>query len=159
MTIANRLNSFLNQHNVQYEVIGHRPSHNSIDSAMRAEIPANQVAKAVILESHEGRKLMAVLPANNKISLSRINSKMMGEYHLVKENEIRHMFKDCEFGAIPPVGYAYNVNVVFDDKLDELSHVYIEAGDHKSLLRLSKTDFIRLMSSAKHSRFSDEVYH
>ena len=159
MTISTRLNSFLSIHKVSYEVIDHETSSSSVGSALKAEVPLNEIAKAVILENHEGRKLMAVLPANNKISLSRLNEDLMGDYHLVKEGEIRHMFQDCEIGAIPPIGYAFNVNVVFDDKLEELSHVYIEAGDHESLLKLSATDFIQLMRSAKHSRFSHEVYH
>ena len=84
---------------------------------------------------------------------------MMASYQLVKEKYIANMFNDCDFGAIPPIGQVYNMSVVYDDKLEELDHVYIEAGDHESLIRLSKTDFIQLMKFARHTRFSREVYH
>ncbi len=142
-----------------YNVIPHHHSNSSIGSAISAQVPANQIAKAVILLDHEGRKLMAVLPASDKISLSKLNDEMMASYQLVKEEQIASMFNDCEFGAIPPIGQAYNMSVVFDDKLNELDHIYIEAGDHESLIKLKKSDFMQLMELAKHTRFSHEVYH
>lgn len=161
MTIANRLDNYLHQQNIPFNVIPHRHSHSSVGTAINAQVPLSQIAKAVILLDHEDRKLMAVLPASNKISLSKLNDELMASYQLVKEEDIAKMFNDCDYGAIPPVGQAYNMSVVFDDKLQELDYVYIEAGDHESLIKLSKADFIRLMELdlARHTRFSHEVYH
>ncbi len=159
MTISVRLDNYLHQQNIPFNVLPHRHSNSSIGSAISAQIPLNQIAKAVILLDHEGRKLMAVLPASNKKSLTKLNEELMASYQLLKEDHIANMFNDCEFGAIPPVGQAYNMSVVFDDKLKELDYVYIEAGDHESLIRLSTADFIKMMVQARHTRFSREVYH
>jgi len=159
MTISTRLNSYLKAQNIPYQVIEHSHSNSSVGTAISAKVPLDQIAKAVILKDHEDRNVMAILPAKNKISLSAINDELMGSYQLIKEQEVYKMFNDCEHGAIPPVGEAYNMTMVCDKLLDSLEHVYIEAGDHESLLRISRKDFANMVANSKHIRFSREVYH
>lgn len=159
MTISNRLNSYLTAQNISFQAIEHDHSTSSFDSAITAKIPLNLIAKAVILKSHEDRKLMAVLPAKNKISLSAINDELFGSYKLLKEKEVYRMFSDCEHGAIPPVGDAFNMQMICDELLDQLDYVYIEAGDHQKLLRISNADFKIMTANSKHLRFSNEVFH
>ncbi len=159
MTISTRLDSYLTAHNIDFQVIEHDHRTSSVGSAITASIPLNQIAKAVILKDHEDRKLMAVLPAKNKVSLSAINDHLMGSYKLLKEQEIYQMFNDCEHGAIPPVGEAYNMQMICDEMLDTLDYVYIEAGDHRKLLRISHEDYETIAANSKHLRFSSEVIH
>jgi Ala-tRNA(Pro) deacylase len=159
MNIATRLDNYLTEHDMSYQVVPHYHSNSSIGSAVAAQIPLNQIAKAVLLSDHEGRKIMAVLPANNRISLSALNEKLHASYQLVKENEVYSMFADCEKGAIPPVASAYNMPMVCDKILDQLETVYIEAGDHETLLRLDRKAFEIMMEEGRHLHFSREVYH
>ena len=159
MTISSRLDSYLTAQNISFQVIEHEHSASSIGSAIMAKIPLNQIAKAVILKDHEDRKLMAVLPAKNKISLSAINDELMGSYKLLKEKEVYRMFSDCEHGAIPPVGDAFNMHMICDELLDQLDYVYLEAGDHRQLLRINHEDFETMAANSKHLRFSSEVFH
>jgi Ala-tRNA(Pro) deacylase len=159
MTISNRLGSYLTTHNIPFQVIEHDRSESSLGTAQMAKVPLSQIAKAVILKDHEDRKLMAVLPAKNKISLSAINDELMGTYRLLKEKEVYAIFNDCEHGAIPPVGDAFNMRMICDKLLDQLDFVYIEAGDHRQLLRISHDDFEIMASKSKHLRFSREVIH
>lgn len=159
MTISTRLDSYLSQHNVTYQAVSHVHSNSSIGSGISANIPLNHIAKAVLLENHEGRKIMAVLPANNKISMSVLNEELRGSYQLIKEHAVYQLFNDCENGAIPPVGDAYNMPVVCDQLLDSLDNVYMEAGDHQTLLRMDRQNYEDLMANGKHIRFSREVFH
>jgi len=159
MTISNRLTHFLSQHEVNFQAVPHFHSNSSIGSAISANVPLNHLAKAVLLQDHEGRKMMAVLPASNKISLSALNDEFKASYQLLKEQEVHRLFDDCEHGAIPPIGEAYNMTVVCDRLLDSLDNVYIEAGDHETLLCLNRQGFENLMAKGKHLRFSREVYH
>lgn len=159
MTISSRLDSYLTAQNISFQVIEHDHSSSSIGSAIMAKVPLNQIAKAVILKDHEDRKLMAVLPAKNKISLSAINDELMGSYTLLKEKEVYRMFSDCEHGAIPPVGDAFNMHMICDELLDKLDYVYLEAGDHRKLLRINHEDFETMIANSKHLRFSSEVFH
>lgn len=159
MAISNQLDSYLIEHCIPYQVIEHEHSISSISSANMAKVPLNQLAKAVILKDHEDRKLMAVLPAKNKISISAINENLRGTYKLLKEHEINTMFSDCEHGAIPPVGDAFNIHMICDEMLDSLDYVYIEAGDHRTLLRISHKYYEVISAKSAHLRFSSEIIH
>jgi Ala-tRNA(Pro) deacylase len=48
---------------------------------------------------------------------------------------------------------------VVDDALETRPVVYVEAGDHERLLRLSHDQFHELMRSARHGRFCGERIH
>ena len=159
MTISTRLNTYLEEHQIAYQAIPHFHSHSSIGTAVTSNIPLSQIAKAVLLKDHEGRNIMAVLPANNKISLSALNEELRASYQLVKENEVYNLFADCEHGAVPPVAEAYNMPMVCDTTLDSLDNVYIEAGDHETLLRLDRQNFENMMATGRHIHFSKEVFH
>ena len=159
MTISVRLNEYLNQNKVEFDLISHPHSFSSVSSAVAARISPAQIAKAVILEDHEGRKVMAVLLANHKISLGSLGEKLNRELHLMNEQTVYQMFEDCDNGAIPPLGNAYNIEAVYDDLLIQSSELYLEAGDHNSLLRINRDDFIRLIKDSKHLRFSHQTIH
>jgi len=159
MSISTRLDSYLTEQKIQYQLVEHDHSESSIGSAILAKIPLEKIAKAVILKDHEDRKLMAVLPAKNKISISAINENLLGNYSLLKEQDVYSMFSDCELGAIPPVGDAFNMHMICDEQLDLLDYVYFEAGDHRNLLRLSHDDFEKISEHCKHLRFSRELIH
>jgi Ala-tRNA(Pro) deacylase len=159
MTISSRLNQYLDDNDVKYDLLPHPRSANSISSAIAAHISPTQLAKAVILEDHEGRKVMAVLPANHKVSLRSLGDKLNRDLHLITEQEIYQMFDDCQHGAIPSLGAAYNIEAVYDDLLVEAKEIYFEAGDHSNLVRMNRDDFIRLIKDAKHLRFSHQSVH
>ncbi|MFT5788939.1 MAG: Ala-tRNA(Pro) deacylase [Shewanella sp.] len=159
MTISSRLNQYLDDNDVKYDLLPHPRSASSISSAVAAHISPTQLAKAVILEDHESRKVMAVLPANHRVSLRSLGDKLNRELHLIKEQEIYQMFDDCQHGAIPSLGAAYNLEAVYDDLLVEAKEIYFEAGDHSNLVRMNRNDFIKLIKDAKHLRFSHQSVH
>src|SRR5262249_31646563 len=64
------------------------------------------------------------------------------------------LFPDCAIGAVPAIGECYDVDVVVDESIQEQPDVYLEGGDHTSLVHISQAQFARLMSSARHGRFS-----
>ncbi len=51
------------------------------------------------------------------------------------------------------------MTVVCDDLLDTLEGVYIEAGDHQTLLQVDHEAFKSIMANAKHTRFSEDMLH
>ncbi|RTR37514.1 YbaK/EbsC family protein [Shewanella canadensis] len=159
MTISTRLNDYLSDNEVNYNLVAHPHSFNSLSSAIAAHISPAQVAKAVILEDHEGRRMMAVLPADHKINLGALSEKLNRDFHLIKEQAVYRMFNDCEHGAIPPIGDVYNMDAVYDDLLVESSELYLEAGDHSSFIHMERKDFVRLIKDAKHLRFSHQTIH
>ena len=159
MSVAAKVNDYLNAHQIQFEVISHGHSINSLASARMAQVSPMKLAKAVILEDHEGRHLMAILPSTHKISFHKLEDEMNRDFHLLSERHVYKMFKDCTPGAVPPVGHAYQMDSVYDELLSDQKDVFLEAGDHKTLIHLKSNEFQKLMTDCRHSRFSGEVFH
>ncbi|GAA0341792.1 YbaK/EbsC family protein [Bowmanella denitrificans] len=159
MSLSQRVMSYLNELDVSYEVISHHPSHSSLGSAIAAQIPSNKIAKAVMLEDSKGHRVMAVLPADSKLSLSALNESLNGQYHLMKEQQVYQCFDDCAHGAVPPIPQAFNLDCIIDESLGDLSDLYIEGGDHRSLVHLSQQEFCRLMGQNRSGHFSHQLYH
>ena len=61
---------------------------------------------------------------------------------------------NCVPGAIPPVGECYGLDTVVDDSIEEQPEVYLEGGDHATLVHMSQEQFAGLTSTAQHGRFS-----
>lgn len=64
--IPQRINAFLGQHQVSYDVIYHRHDETAQETAADTHTPGGQFAKTVTLWA-DGRYLIAVLPAHHKV--------------------------------------------------------------------------------------------
>jgi len=159
MSISTRVVDYLQQQQIHFDVVSHPDSHSSLGSAIAACIEPNRIAKAVILEDHESRHLMAILPADKKISLTKLQMLLDSTLHLVGERALADMFSDCQQGAIPAFSRAYHLNAIYDEALTQMQDIYVEAGDHQTLIRLSAGQFLKLMGETKHARFSSELLH
>lgn len=159
MTVSTRLSSYLDQRGARYEVCTHDHSSSSAETARCAHIPAQQLAKSVIVEDETGC-LMAIVPAHRNVQLGRL-SDLLDRHHLrlADEARIASLFEDCERGAVPALGMAWGMETVVDDELEAAPEVYIEAGDHVRLLRLSHDQFHELMLAARHGRFCGDRVH
>lgn len=153
MSIAPQLRHFLDEAKADYDIIDHRPTQSALDSARSANIPAQCVAKAVLLDTADDDHLLAVIPADRKVELSELRTELGSKPRLSNEAEIGKVFRDCEVGAVPPVGYG--VTTIIDDSLEQQAEVYFEAGDHKSLVHMNRDQFSRLTSDARHGQFSE----
>ena len=67
---------------------------------------------------------------------------------LASEDEIERLFEDCDRGAVPPLGECYGLDVIIDDSIDARRHVYMEGGDHATLIRMEGEQFARLTAKA-----------
>ena len=156
MAIARRLQWYLDAKGVSYDVVPHPHSSSSLETARQAHVPADNVAKAVLLEDERGY-VMAVVPASHRIDLARLNQQLHRELELAREREISELFHDCERGALPPLGSPYRVPTVYDDALTAAPEVYFEAGDHEDVVHLHGGDFLRLLEGSLHGRFSQRL--
>lgn len=70
---------------------------------------------------------------------------------LANEAEVSALFSDCDFGAIPPVGDAYGIKTIVDNRLSECTDIYMEAGNHTDVLHLSGDAFQTLTQNMQHA--------
>ena len=154
-----RVTEYLNSHKIRYQLLSHQQSRSTISSAICAHVPIHQLAKAVVLEDHEGRHLMAVLPGDYKLSLTKLGEDLNRSFKLAKEQDVYQLFSDCACGAVPPVPNAYRMDAIFDEELNLESEVYLEAGDHETLIQLFHEDYVRFVASHRQGRFSRRILH
>jgi Ala-tRNA(Pro) deacylase len=104
--------------------------------------------------SDGGRYKLAVLPASHHLRLSDLRMKLGHEVHLASEPEAADAFRDCAFGAVPPVGACYGLDVIIDSSIDQQQELYFEGGDHATLVHVHGAEFARLNPQAWHGSFS-----
>lgn len=147
MTIAASVRQYLAREGVEYSTITHSRTGDSSHSAQAAHVPGDRVAKCVMLGDDNGY-LMAVIPASHRLDLSALRHELNRDLGLATEREIMELFKDCEPGAVPPLGCAYGIDMVLDQSLGDMPDTYFEGGDHESLVHVSGPDFLKLMADA-----------
>jgi Ala-tRNA(Pro) deacylase len=98
--------------------------------------------------------MLAVLPASHHLRLSELRTKLGDNIHIADETEINRLFRDCAHGAVPAVGKCYGLDIIVDDSIQAQPDIYMEAGDHETLLHMGHAQFSRLTANAPHGRFS-----
>jgi Ala-tRNA(Pro) deacylase len=152
MSIAPILQRHLDS-NVTYDVLTHDATMSSTRTAQACHVSGDCLAKAIVLR-RDGGYLLTVLPASHHIRLPELRRQAGDDLDLADEQEIKRLFPDCALGAVPPVGECYGLDVIIDDSIQERPDVYLEGGDHMTLVHMDQAQFARLMAEAKHGRFS-----
>jgi len=155
MAMAITLKEYLDELNIQYDIVNHAHTDTSMETAAAAHIPGDKLVKSVMLKDDQDY-LMAVIPSTYHVQLTDLPILNNRKIQLVPEAEINAIFTDCKVGAIPPIGKPYAIDMIIDNKLLDCDDVYIEAGDHESLLHLDKREFMKLV---RDSRFGDFTRH
>jgi Ala-tRNA(Pro) deacylase len=145
MGMAISVQHYLESHNLPYETETHQHTSCSHATARAGQVPAEMLAKGVLIRRKDGF-LLAVVPASAHVSLEEVG--------LATEAELAALFSDCEPGCIPPIGVAYGLQALLDEDLGTLSDVYFEAGDHCTLVHLAGRDFQRAMADARYAHIA-----
>lgn len=153
MAIAPTFQKYLASKHVEYDVITHDPTNSSLQTAHACHVSGDRLAKAVVLRDAHGY-VLAVIPASHHLRLADLRRQLGFDIDLASEREIEELFDDCARGAVPPIGECYGLDMVVDDSIDEQPEVYLEAGDHATLVHMNHAQFASLMATARHGCFS-----
>lgn len=144
MSVSAAVTSFLNERKAPYVILTHPESHNAMQTAHAAHISPLQLVKSVVLWNGK-QYLMAIVPAAHMLVLNWLNRDRSGRHRLATEAELSMLFEDCEKGAIPGFARAYNLTMLWDFALCEHEELYFEGGDHHTLIRMQRDDFVALL--------------
>ena len=153
MSIAPTLQKYLAAENIQYEMIPHDLSMTSTRTAEACHIPGDRLAKGIVLR-RDSEYMLAILPASHHLRLSDLRTELGDNVHIADATEIIQLFSDCAHGAIPAVGKCYGLDIIVDDSIEAQPDIYMEAGDHETLLHMGHAQFSRLTANAPHGCFS-----
>lgn len=154
MGVARNIEKYLTTNHIKYSLLEHAYAEGSFNTAQIAKIDNHALAKGVLLRDEDFHYTLCVLPSSHKILRHTLNQIFDRHMHLVEEDELLQFFKDCEAGAVPVVGKAYGIDVIWDDELLDNEVIYMEAGDHRHLICIKQPEFSKLMRNTLHDHFS-----
>ena len=109
MPFSTKVQEFLEINQVSFKHTVHPLAYTAREVASAEHLPPRDVAKVVIV-SADNEYQMVVLPANRALDLSELRTSLgMCHARLATEQEIGHLFPDCDLGAMPPFGNLYNM--------------------------------------------------
>jgi len=153
MSIAPTLQKYLAAENIQYKEIQHELSMSSTRTAEACHISGDRLAKGIVLR-RDGEYVLAVVPASHRLRLSDLRTTLGDSVQMADESEINQLFRDCARGAVPAIGKCYGLDIIVDDSIETQPEIYMEAGDHETLLHLTHARFARLTANALYGLFS-----
>ena len=156
MGVALTLKQYLEDHEINYDLVIHEKTQCSSDTAQVCHVSGNDLAKGVVLKRKKGY-LLAVLPASQNVRLGKMGRWLKQPVRLATEDEVSELFDDCEQGAVPPIGAAYGLKAIIDEQLEGHDDIYFEAGDHVTLIHIPGRQFDRLMKKVPHESIGKEL--
>lgn len=147
MTGKDRLEAYLRENGVGFEVHHHPEAFTAQEVAAAEHVPGRMVGKVVALKSGDGIA-MAVVPAPAQVDLDKAAAAAgSDDVRIATEEEFGSTFSDCDTGAMPPFGNGtlYDVPVFVDNTLAQQETVVFDAGTHKDTVHLRYADFERLV--------------
>ena len=157
MSIPTTILDYLAKTGVNYDVVTHPHSESSMRTAEAAHVSGENLAKAVLLKDQQGY-VLAVLPATHNVMISAVQDLLERPLETAPEVDLQVVFADCELGAVPALGVAYQLDTIVEESLRDRAQVYFEAGDHEDLIAVSGDDFTRLQQPSPFLKFGTHVH-
>jgi len=158
MNALHRMERFLDAHHIPFDLVAHPRSQTSAETARLAGVPADRIAKGVLLNGDDCQ-MVAMIPADQEIHLGRLGLDLGVEVSLADEASVSALFSECDPGVVPGLPNAWGVEMVWDDALLAKSDVYLEAGDHERLLHIETRYLREAFGDAPHCHFSHPRTH
>lgn len=144
---------YLDDHGIAYEVVEHRVTYTAAAEAKAAGIPAEDVAKTIVLKADGGYRL-AVLPASERLNMHKVRRAFDegSRMRMASEEEMEDDFPIFETGAVPPFGdMVGSAPEIVDRRLLRHDRILCSGGDHKHSVLLDPRDIVRVA----HPRLDD----
>jgi len=138
-----RVAEFLQERQVPFETLLHPPAFTAQKRARFLHVPGREVAKVVLLHG-PGGYVLAVLAATDRVDTGGVGLALGGPVRLADDDEIAAVFRDCEWGVVPPFGTLYGLPVLLDEGIRPDTLMVFETTMHAEAVRLLCRDFERL---------------
>ena len=150
--VSQRLEQWLREAGVAFEVLEHAPVHTSEEAARVRGTRLQQGAKALVVRA-EDRFVHCVLPAHLKADNAALRAIVGTRKLRFATREELHHLTGCEPGAVPPFGNLFGLSVLLDEALCVNERVVFNAGSHARSITMRCADLVRV-SGATVCRFA-----
>ena len=145
--------SELERNHIPYELLPHRRTTTAKAEASALHVPADEVAKTIVLGTTLGY-VRVLVPATERVDPRKVAAAVgAGEVRLVPESELVGAYPEFELGATPPVAGPSHDRVLVDESFRTKPSIVFEAGRHTESVRVRTGDLL----SATHAVVADLV--
>jgi Ala-tRNA(Pro) deacylase len=138
-----RIADYLIEQRIDFESLPHPPAFTAQKRAKYLRVPGRQVAKCVLLAAPP-EFLLAVLPATHQVDTQTLAGQLGRPVRLANDREIAEVFRDCQWGVVPPFGARYGITTLLDDSIEPDDLIVLETHSQFEAIRLRCRDFERL---------------
>ncbi len=138
-----RIREYLAEQHIDFDWLPHPPAYTAQKRAKFLHLPGQQVAKCVLLVGPRGY-LLAVLPATHQVDTEVLARQLGGKVQLADDRQIAEVFRDCEWGVVPPFGTRYGLTTLLEDGFAPDSLIVLETTSQSEAVRMRCRDFERL---------------
>lgn len=144
MECRERLEAYLNENKVTFEVMTYKETFTMQEVAAALHVSGNQVAKVVMVKADD-RMVMLVVSSPDRLDFAKAGE-LLGakKVRLAEEEEFGDLFPDCVVGAMPPFGNLYEIPVYLNKDLAEEEDILFKVGTHTEVMKIAYRDFARL---------------
>jgi len=142
-SIFQRVEGFLERHNVAFDVLRHEPVYTSQQAAAVRGTSLASGAKALICKGGD-RFVMFVMPADLKLDSKAVRRQLgWRKLRFASREEVLEM-TGLEPGSIPPFGSLFELSTLCDSRLGENETINFNAGDHCVSVSMRYEDYVRV---------------
>jgi Ala-tRNA(Pro) deacylase len=142
VSVCDRLQNWLKQHEVPYTVLRHEPVFTSEQAAAVRGTSLASGAKALVVKAGE-RFVLLVLPADRKLDSRKARDALAVKALRFASKEEVQTLTSLQPGAIPPFGSLFQLPSYCDPALGENPSINFNAGDHAISIQMAYSDYIR----------------
>ncbi len=147
--IAAPLLRYLEDHHTRYHVHTHEPRSTASEIAHATHVPGRCFAKSVLLHVHDrppGRMILAVVPADREVDLSRLHAQLGFPVALADESSMQLVFPGYDPGTLPPIGElaVQQVPVFVDTELSKATGIAFNGGTSTEIVEMPWTEYARI---------------
>tara|TARA_R110002110_G_scaffold383245_2_gene594604 strand:+ start:43998 stop:45422 length:1425 start_codon:yes stop_codon:yes gene_type:complete len=148
--------SYLDSHKIKYEVIKHAKTFTLEQAATVCQIPRSALLRTVVLEEEHGM-IMAILPMDRLLDFSSLCKALNRDMVPAKHSVVSKLFTNCDPGSYPPLPDFFKVDAILDRSIMALDIIYFEPGQHDTLIKMQRDDFVALQRSTWQGEFSSPI--
>ena len=143
MTVLERLQALLDEHQAQYELLRHEPVFTSEEAARVRGVSLSSGAKALVCKA-DGEMVHIVLPANLRLASKQIRrQRSIRSLRFASREEVLEL-TGLAPGSIPPFGSLFGLPTWCDRRLQDEPSINFNAGDHSVSIRMPSAEFFRV---------------
>ncbi len=151
--ISKKLIDYLDKNKYKYEIIKHRTTYTSWDTAQTEKVKPQEVVKTLVMKVDKDW-FVAALPSNRNLEkkslLKTINSKTGKEENkkfkkidFADEKWLKKNIKIGKLGSIPPFCELLKREIYFDKILLKNKKIYLNSGEYDASIRVNLSQYLK----------------